>query len=211
MRGIMAFLSVSVLYYPALAEIQPLRSTQAHVPVQEYAEFKAAVRMRESSDNYESVSALGFLGAYQLGEMALMDLGYYPGDATHPSTSNWVNDWQTSQWTGKSPGEGLPPVTNREVFLRNPAVQDHIFDEWFDHLLNRQLIGTHALGSYLGYFLGMEYKGMQKVVEVTPTGMFMGGHLRGEYGIANYLKEGAISVDEFGTPITDYILEFERF
>ena len=189
----------------------PLQSTQAHVAVQGYPEFKAAVRMRESGGNYQAVNSLGFLGAYQLGEMALTDLGYYPGDATHPSTTNWTNDWQTLHWSEKSPSPDLPGVANKAIFLGNPAVQDRIFDEWFDYLLNRQLIGKHALNTFLGGFRTIDYKGQQKLIEITPTGMFMGAHLRGEYGLANYLKDGIVSVDEFGTPITDYLFEFERF
>ena len=208
---IITLFAAHLISFAASVQSDPLQSTQAHVPVEGYPEFKAAVRMRESGGNYEAVNSLGFLGAYQLGEMALTDLGYYPGDATHPSTTNWTNDWQTPHWSEKSPGPNLPAVANKAIFLGNPTVQDRIFDEWFDYLLNQQLIGKHALGVFLGGFRTIDYKGQQKLIEITPTGMFMGAHLRGEYGLANYLKDGIVSVDEFGTPITDYLLEFERF
>ncbi len=46
-----------------------------------YAEFLAALRMRESSGDYAAVNTLGYLGAYQFGEAALVDLGFVIRDA----------------------------------------------------------------------------------------------------------------------------------
>ncbi|WP_425409006.1 hypothetical protein [Hyphococcus sp.] len=45
-----------------------------------YDDFFDALGLRESSDNYQAVNSAGFLGRYQLGEPALIDVGIYTDD-----------------------------------------------------------------------------------------------------------------------------------
>ena len=45
-----------------------------------YADFFNALRVRESSNDYSVTNGFGFLGAYQFGEAALVDLGFVTND-----------------------------------------------------------------------------------------------------------------------------------
>ncbi|MCG8474110.1 MAG: hypothetical protein MI784_01300 [Cytophagales bacterium] len=66
-----------------------------------FRKFSEAVRLRESGDRYGIENKFGFLGAYQFGNHALIDLGLY----------NQVR-------------------TNKMVFLTNPQVQDEAFTRY---------------------------------------------------------------------------------
>ena len=57
--------------------------------------FLDALGERESSGDYGVVNTLGYLGKYQFGELALIDVGYYSADGTA------ANDWKPGYWTGK--------------------------------------------------------------------------------------------------------------
>lgn len=65
-----------------------------------YNDFLAAVRERESRNRYTIVNQYGFLGAYQMGEAALIDAGFYLPDGTKK------NDWKGT-WTSKSQDMGI--------------------------------------------------------------------------------------------------------
>jgi len=45
-----------------------------------YFDFSDAIRFRESTDNYTAINQFGFIGGYQMGEMALIDAGYYTNE-----------------------------------------------------------------------------------------------------------------------------------
>ncbi len=59
-----------------------------------YDAFLNALGLRESSGRYDVVSTYGYLGKYQMGELALIDVGYYRADGTS------ANDW-AGPWSGK--------------------------------------------------------------------------------------------------------------
>ena len=42
-----------------------------------YDEFFEALGFQESSNSYNKVNRIGYLGKYQMGESVLIDLGYY--------------------------------------------------------------------------------------------------------------------------------------
>ena len=60
-----------------------------------YQQFFAALRQRESSNDYTAVNSVGFIGAYQFGEAALFDLGYVRRD------KNFYDNNYSGGWTGK--------------------------------------------------------------------------------------------------------------
>ncbi|MEW6609774.1 MAG: hypothetical protein AB1414_20405 [bacterium] len=74
--------------------------------------FMAAVRQRESSDNYGIMNNFGFAGAYQLGELAMIDAGFYEKDGTSK------NDW-TGEWTQKAKDMGVTNVYIGKTTLYN--------------------------------------------------------------------------------------------
>src|SRR3954471_941716 len=90
-----------------------------------YQQFFAAVRQRESSNNYTAVNGSGFLGAYQFGEAALVDLGYVKADKN--PFDNVIN----GGWIGK---DGIDSTTE---FLHSPGVQDEAAGEWWPMLWQR--------------------------------------------------------------------------
>jgi hypothetical protein len=65
-----------------------------------YEEFLEDIRKAESSNRYTIENPYGFLGAYQMGEAALIDAGFYLPDGTKK------NDW-TGTWTSKAQGMGI--------------------------------------------------------------------------------------------------------
>lgn len=46
-----------------------------------YSQFLLKMRQRESSNDYQSVNYANYLGAYQFGEAALIDLGFVEADS----------------------------------------------------------------------------------------------------------------------------------
>ena len=65
-----------------------------------YEEFLEAIRKAESSNRYTIENSYGYLGAYQMGETALIDAGFYLPDGTKK------NDWKGT-WTSKAQDMGI--------------------------------------------------------------------------------------------------------
>lgn len=80
-----------------------------------YSEFRDAVGLRESSDNYGCVNSLGYLGRYQFGMARLCDLGVTKRiDPESHSLAASAFEWVEGQ--------------SKEKFLVNRALQDQCFD-----------------------------------------------------------------------------------
>ena len=77
-----------------------------------YRDFLDALGERESSGDYTVVNSYGYLGKYQFGELALIDVGYYTADETSE------NDWQKGYWTGKN------GIDSKADFLADGAAQE---------------------------------------------------------------------------------------
>jgi len=70
-----------------------------------FSDFLYTLRFRESTDNYQNdLNPYGYMGAYQLGEAALAQTGYYLAGETGlkdaPGSDKEKNTWDGS-WTGK--------------------------------------------------------------------------------------------------------------
>ena len=76
-------------------------------------EFLEDLGRRESSGNYNARNQLGYIGKYQMGEPALVDVGYYKPKPT----GLYNNDW-SGVFTGKD------GINNVDDFLNNPVVQE---------------------------------------------------------------------------------------
>ena len=121
-----------------------------------YDQFFDALGQRESSDNYQAVNTLGFLGRYQMGELALEDVGYYTADGT----AN--NDWQPAHFTGKD------GVNSKADFLNSPAAQDHAIELYME----KQWSYMADLWKYEGQTING--------IKITVSGMLGGAHLVGQ-------------------------------
>lgn len=80
-----------------------------------YSEFKHAIRLRESSGNYQCVNKFGFLGAYQFGRARLCDLGLT--QRIDPHSKGFAN----------SDFQFIPPMSQSK-FLASERIQDFCFD-----------------------------------------------------------------------------------
>ncbi len=156
-----------------------------------YTDFLSALRMRESSGNYTLVNTLDYLGAYQFGEGALVDLGFVRAD------SNYHDNDYSGGWTGKL------GIDSKAEFLASRAAQDAAANEWFK-LVWRYLEAVNA-DDYLGRTVGG--------VRITASGLIAGAHLLGAGAVKDWLASGGTAglTDAYGTPISEYIGRFAGY
>ena len=152
--------------------------------------------------SYTSMNSLGFVG-YQFGEPLLIDLGYYDDDVFYGAGAA-TNTWDGT-WTGKN------GVDSFEAF-KTEAAQEVAIREAFGYNLKVIEDGLGAQGKSLADYLGTmgSYKdGANTInVELTLTGIMAAAHLQGAWGTLNLLLGGAVSRDEYGTSILQYIAQF---
>lgn len=147
--------------------------------------FLMALRMMESGGDYQSVNTLNFLGAYQFGEAALVDLGY-----VRPDSDLYDNNY-SGGWTGKG------GVDSAKEFLASKSVQDKAATAWVSlmwHYIEAEDLDRHAW---------TEVGGM----ELTPSGMLAASHLLGTYALQEYIEsDGSADLrDPYGMPISTYV------
>lgn len=153
-----------------------------------YSDFLSALRLRESSGDYSVVNSLGYLGAYQFGEAALVDLGFVIRDA------NPYDNTFSAGFTGKL---GIASATE---FLASPEAQDAAALEWMP-LMWRYLEAVGADGA-LGHVIDGTL--------LTASGLLAGAHLLGAGTVRDWaMSYGGLEVsDGYGTPIGEYIALF---
>lgn len=146
---------------------------------------------RESGGDYKAFNRYGYAGKYQMGEMALIDCGYYK----KPS-KKYNNDW-SGIFIGKD------GVNSIQDFLNNPTAQE-----------NAQIIFKKKQWNYLkavgaDKYLGQNINGYR----ITASGLLAGAHLKGVGSVINYLKSGGKNVgkDAFGTSVENYIKNFANY
>lgn len=156
-----------------------------------YEQFFQAIKQRESSNDYSIVNGSGFLGAYQFGEAALIDLGYVKRDKA--VYDNKIN----GGWTGK---DGIDSTTE---FLHTPAVQDEAAAEWWPILWGR--VRAHDLEIY-------DQQTLNGIL-LTKSGMIAASHLVGTGALMDFIASGGthIAKDGNGTPITEYLTLFANY
>ncbi len=156
-----------------------------------FQNFLRDLRLRESSGDYTAVNSYGYLGAYQFGEAALIDLGVVNHDG-----SAFNNDF-SGGFTGSY------GVTSVADFLTSPNAQDEIAKDWFDLLWAR--IRYYDIDHYVGQVLNG--------VELTKTAMLAASHLLGTGGLINFIRSGGTAnlTDGYGTPIEQYMALFADY
>jgi len=151
---------------------------------------------------YQSMNSLGFVG-FQFGEALLIDLGYYDADTFYGNGAA-TNTWEGT-WTGKN------GVNSLEEFMTKEA-QTVAIQEAFGYnlqVLEDQLAGSgQSLSDFVGQTASYMQNGQTVTVELTLTGILAAAHLRGAWGTATLLQNGAVSTDEYGTSILQYIDQF---
>ncbi|MEM6761606.1 MAG: calcium-binding protein [Pseudomonadota bacterium] len=155
-----------------------------------YNDYFEALAVRESSDNYQLVSSLGYLGRYQMGELSLAEIGYYAGDGT--SAQDYVG-----RWTGR---DGINSVAD---FLNSPRVQDSAAREYT--AWNWQTLTQYGFNVYAGQTLNGQAMSLSGILGAT--------WLVGFSGMRDFLESGGTNaaVDGFGTSMLEYIELFNGF
>lgn len=151
----------------------------------QFDDFLAKLRNMESSGDYRAVNTLNFIGAYQFGEAALVDLGYVRRDR------DLYNNDYAGGFTGKN---GIRSIND---FLKNDAVQDKAAIAWMK--LMWKYIQADGLEKYAWRKVGD--------VELTPSGMLAATHLLGSGALKEFVKsqgQGDIR-DPYGMPLSRYI------
>lgn len=154
-------------------------------------DFLTDLGARESGGNYRAFNRYGYAGKYQMGEMALIDCGYYK----KPS-GNYNNDW-SGEFLGKD------GVFSIQDFLNNPSAQE-----------NAQIIFKKKQWGYLKALGAHKYLGqIINGYEITASGLLAGAHLKGAGAVISYLKSGGKnnSKDAFGTSVESYIKKFANY
>lgn len=154
-------------------------------------DFLTDLGARESGGNYRAFNRYGYAGKYQMGEMALIDCGYYK----KPS-GNYNNDW-SGEFLGKD------RVFSIQDFLNNPSAQE-----------NAQIIFKKKQWGYLKALGAHKYLGqIINEYEITASGLLAGAHLKGAGAVISYLKSGGKnnSKDAFGTSVESYIKKFANY
>ena len=154
-------------------------------------DFLTDLGARESGGKYNIMNKYGYAGKYQMGEMALIDAGYY---TKH-------NQRYNNDWSGKFLGKDN--VNSIQDFLNNPKAQE-----------NAQIIFKKKQWGYLNALGADKYTG--KVINgytITPSGLLAGAHLKGAGSVIKYLKSnGQIAEkDGFGTSVETYMKKFAGY
>ena len=154
-------------------------------------DFLTDLGARESGGNYKAFNKYGYAGKYQMGEMALVDAGYY----IKPNRI-YNNDWK-GKFTGKD------GVNSIQDFLNNPKAQE-----------NAQIIYKKKQWGYLKAVGADKYIG--KTINgytITPSGLLAGAHLKGAGCVIKYLKSNGqiIEKDAFGTSVESYMKKFAGY
>lgn len=152
------------------------------------ADFLNALSLDESGGNYRAISKRGYVGKYQFGEQALVQLGYYVSDGKKQ------NDW-SGEWTGKR------GVHSLHDFLACAQLQDLVMLE----LLASNWALVRALG--LDKYIGSTIAG----ITVSQAGILAGAHLVGLGGVKRFLTKRSNVVDANGVTINRYMKKYGHY
>ncbi len=155
-----------------------------------YDRFLEDLADRESGGDYKIVNKIGYLGKYQVGEMALIDTGYYRNDGKKGN-----NSFKDSYWTGKD------GVKSKQDFLNNPQAQENAIRNL------HEVYWRNIQNKGLDRFVGKNVNG----VMLTESGLLAGAHLLGPGGLEAFVKRGVIGKDQFGTAIVEYMTRFAGY
>lgn len=155
---------------PAFSEINVLGSdTQAYIN---------AIGQRESSNAYDAVNTLGYVGRFQFGAAALKDTGYISLDASNKNSS--LND--PANWTVKD------GINSLEDFLAAKEIQE-----------KAMVLYTEKNYKYLLANGGISSNDDKKTI----AGMLAGSHLLGAGGMKKW-RRGSGGRDAYGTTGDEY-------
>lgn len=144
---------------------------------------------RESGGRYDIENSLGYVGKYQFGWPALVDLGLIKNQGRVGKGQKSILN-EKSNWTGKF------GVNSKQEFLNSPEAQEKAFEEW-NKMLDRR---TKSMG--LDQYIGQTIDG----VPVTMEGIRAASHLLGHGAVKKALQSGNLTAtDAYGTNLAEYM------
>ena len=168
-----------VMHFNTVGIAKIIVNKDARLP---FADFINALGFRESTNNYQSVNPSGFMGRYQFGTDALVDIGFMD---------------RRGNWTSMANELG---IYSNQDFLHNPMVQDKAMNLY----LNKNWVYITNLG--LLKHLDTTMNG----VIITKSGLVAAAHLVGIGGLQKALNRGdlASEADNNGTTALMYMTSF---
>ena len=148
-----------------------------------YDDFRDDLGMRESSDNYAAVNRFHYMGRYQLGSLALQDIGFQD---------------QNGAWTDLAKSYG---ISSEQDFLNSPEGQDEIVE-----IYHRRLC-SYIRANDLDDYIGTTYCG----VKVTKSGLLAACHLVGIGSLIRGLESGQAVYDGNGVSAAEYMELFAGY
>lgn len=149
----------------------------------DYEDFLDDLGARESSDRYDVKNRFGYLGRYQMGEIALKDAGFLDSDG---------------EWTALANSYG---ICSESDFLQSPEGQEAAIRAYHAKLCH--YIRTYGLDAYVG----ASYCG----VEVTESGLLAACHLVGAKSMKAALQNDEMVYDGNQTPASEYMERFAGY
>lgn len=145
----------------------------------EYGDFLYKLGYYESRNTYNIKNSYGYLGYWQLGHLALQDVGF-------------MVDSKTYSELAASYG-----VYSDDDFLNTPAAQDYCVQA-----IHKKIWG------YIRYYGDEKYLGETMWnIKVTVSGLVAAAHLVGAGALHEMLKTGVVATDANGSTATFYLKE----
>tara|TARA_R110000823_G_scaffold40754_8_gene107688 strand:+ start:553 stop:2607 length:2055 start_codon:yes stop_codon:yes gene_type:complete len=165
-----------------LTKSQDIKQPPTNKPIgpltaEESRKLFAVVGQNESGGDYSAENQIGYIGKYQFGHDALIDLGYIRPDVKKNSEMN-----DNEVWLGKD------GINSKADFFKGEDVQEKIMSDYaninYKQLLNTGGLTTESTNEDVG-------------------GMLMTAHLLGAGGATTYRKTG-LGEDQNGTKASKY-------
>lgn len=173
-----------------------------------FADFLLAIRLRESSGNYQAENAQGAIGAYQMHELTLKAIGFYD-DSTPASNpgDDWIGNFTPLSGLTHAPGAA------KQAFKDSPATQDAAMKALLQYNWDTQAV-PRGMQPYIGTLITQDTDAANNGTIVTALGILGGYHLWGPVYPDNYIKSAGLSrgtPDPSGTYVGEYIRLFSGY
>lgn len=149
----------------------------------DYSDFLDDLGFRESSDRYDAENRFGYLGRYQMGELALQEAGFLDSDG---------------KWTSLANSYG---IDSKADFLESPKGQDAAIRACHRKLC--EYIRHYGLDEYVG----TRYFG----VKVTESGLLAACHLVGAPSLKRSFQKNEMVYDGNQVPASEYMELFAGY
>ncbi len=157
--------------------------------------FLRALAARESGGDKTIINPFGYVGLFQMGELAMEDADFY-----NPKSRTGRNEWDGS-WT---PRAKFVDVLTLELYREHAGAQELAVRRYHD------VIWSRIVRLRLHLYIGQSVQG----IVLTKSGMIAASHLVGLGNFAKFLKSNGSDAppqDGFGTTAVEYLKLFNGY